>query len=156
MGGPLGIVGHGTRARQLRGPASVGQVPSLRQILVRRYRCRGCGGVLVVVPRGVLARRHFSAGAIALALLRLAGGVRVVDIRREVGGQGETAAWPTMRRWLRAGRQSQLWTCVRASPPDWDPRQVAERIAMTLLAHGPAAHGAPVDVRVFAGAALAA
>jgi hypothetical protein len=111
---------------------------------------------LVVVPRGVLARRHFSAGAIALALYRLAGGARVVDIRREVGGQGETAAWPTLRRWLRAGRQSRLWASVRASPPDWSPRHVAERIAMTLLAHAPGAHGAPVDVRVFAGAALAA
>lgn len=156
MGGPLGIVGHGTRARQLRGPASVGQLPSLRQIVVRRYRCRGCGGVLVVVPRGVLPRRHFSAGAIALALFRLAGGARVVDIRCEVGGQGETAAWPTMRRWLRAGRQSRLWASVRESPPDWGRRRVAERIAMTLIAHAPTAHGASLDVRVFAGAALAA
>ncbi|HXA55556.1 MAG TPA: hypothetical protein VNV37_11850 [Solirubrobacteraceae bacterium] len=110
---------------------------------------------MVVVPRGVLPRRHFSAGAIALALYRLVGGARVVDIRREVGGQGETSAWPTLRRWLLAGRQSWLWTCVRASPPDWGPRQVAERIAMTLLAHAPAAPGGTLDERVFAGAALA-
>ena len=109
-----------------------------------------------MVPRGVLARRHFSAGAIALALYRLAVGARVVDIRREVGGQGETAAWPTLRRWLHAGRQSRLWASVRASPPDWGSPQAAERIAMTLVAHAPAAQGAPLDVRVFAGAALVA
>jgi hypothetical protein len=111
---------------------------------------------LTVVPRGVLPRRHFSAGAIALALFRLAGGARVVDIRGEVGGQGETATWPTLRRWLYAGRQSRLWASVRASPSDWGSRQVAERIAMTLVAHAPATDVGPLDVRVFAGAALAA
>ncbi len=102
-----------------------------------------------------MRRRHFGAAAIALALFRFGAGDRLVDIRREVGGHGETAAWPTLRRWVRAGRQSRLWSCVRGSPPDWDPRQAAERIAMTLVAYAPAATDAPLDVRVFAGAAHA-
>jgi hypothetical protein len=38
----------------------------MRVLLVRRYRCRRCGAVAVVVPRGVLRRRHFGASAIAL------------------------------------------------------------------------------------------
>jgi hypothetical protein len=157
LGAPLGIVGHGTRARQVRGPASVGRLPVLRQILVRRYRCRGCSAILVVVPLGILDRRHFGASAIALALFRFGGGTRVVEIRREVGGYGDTAAWPTLRRWVRAAGQAQLWGCVRASPPEWGRRQVAQRVAMTLVAHAPPLAGeASLDARVFAGAAHAA
>ena len=91
----------------------------MRVMPVRRYRCRGCNAVLVVVPRGVMRRRHFGAAAIALALFRFGAGARVVDIRREVGGHGESAAWPTLRRWIRAGGQARLWGCVRGSPPDW-------------------------------------
>jgi hypothetical protein len=112
--------------------------------------------VIVVVPRGVLRRRHFGAAAVALALLRFGSGARVVDIRHEIGGYGETASWPTLRRWVRAGGQAQLWGCVRARPPDWSPRQVAQRIAMTLVAYAPAAADASLDVRVFEGAAHAA
>jgi hypothetical protein len=127
----------------------------MRVMAVRRYRCRGCGGVLVVVPRGVLRRRHFGAAAIALALLRLGSGARVADIRRELGGQGETAWWPTLRRWVRAGGEARLWACVRASPPDWGPRPIALRIAMTLVAYAPTS-GTALDVRAFEGAAHAA
>ncbi len=127
----------------------------MRVIPVRRYRCRRCDAVVVVVPRGVMRRRHFGAAAIALALFRFGADARVVDIRREVGGHGETAAWPALRRWVRAGGQARLWSCVRGSPPEWGPRQVAERIAMTLVAYAPATTVAPLDVRVFAGAAHA-
>jgi hypothetical protein len=94
--------------------------------------------------------------AIALALFRFGSGGRVVDIRRELGGHGETAAWPTLRRWVRAGGQARLWTCARASPPDWGLRAVAERIAMTLVAYAPEATSASLERRVFAGAAHAA
>jgi len=127
----------------------------MRVMPVRRYRCRHCSSVIVVVPRGVLRGRHFGAAAIALALFRFGCGARVVDIRRELGGQGETASWPTLRRWVRAGGEARLWGCVRASPPDWGPRPIAERIAMTLVAYAPTA-GAALDVRVFEGAAHAA
>jgi hypothetical protein len=94
--------------------------------------------------------------AIALALFRYGGGGRVVEIRREVGGHGETAAWPTLRRWVRAGGQARLWRCVRASPPDWGARPIAERIAMTLVAYAPDVPGSSLDQRVFAGATHAA
>jgi hypothetical protein len=156
LGRKLGIVGHGVRDRQVRGPAAPGVRASMRLVRARRYRCRGCSAVLVVVPRGVLARRHFAAGAIALALLRYSQGARVADIRRELGGQGDTAAWPTMRRWARAAASVRLWKCVRASPPDWGLRRRAERAAMTLLAHAPAtASTMSVDARVFIGAGFA-
>jgi hypothetical protein len=156
MGGPLGIVGHGLRARQVRGPASPGSAPVVRQIQVRRYRCRGCHAVLVVVPGGLLERRHFSAGAIALALYRLGNGARVTDIRREIGGHGDTAAWPALRRWTRAAGQARLWRCVRASPAGWTAGAVAQRVAMTLAAHAPAPTDTPLPERVFVGAAHAA
>jgi hypothetical protein len=134
---------------------SVGAPPVMRVMPVRRYRCRRCSAVIVVLPRGVLGRRHFGAATIA-ALLRFGSGVRVVDIQREMGGHGETATWPTLRRWVGAGGQARLWGCVRASPPDWSPRQVAERVAMTLVAYAPAAAAASLEVRVFAGAVHAA
>jgi hypothetical protein len=113
--------------------------------------------VVVVVPQGVMRRRHFSAGAIALALLRFGLGVRVVDIRKALGGQGETAAWPSLRRWARAARAGQMWKAVRDSPAYWGLRAVAERVAMTLAAFAPAGLAyARIDDRVFAGAAHAA
>lgn len=115
-----------------------------------------CRAILVVVPRGILLRRHFGAGPIALALFRFATGSRVVDIRREIGGLGDTASWPTLRRWTRAAASRQLWACIRASPTHWSGRQLAERAAMTLVAYAPSAPMASLAARVFAGAAHAA
>lgn len=110
----------------------------------------------MVAPRGLLARRHFGASAIALALYRFGVGVRVTDIRREVGGQSETASWPALRRWVGRAGGARLWRCVRASPPDWGRRAVAQRVAMTLAAHAPLPADTALDARVFAGAAHAA
>jgi hypothetical protein len=128
------------------------------EILARRYRCQRCGAVLVVVPRGVLRARLFSASAIGLALMLWA--VRCVparQVRRRVSPWsvvGSTAAdgWASLRRWVR--QAPQLFPGVRPCPEEWTDRQKAERIAMALAACAPAADGALIE-RVFIGAAQA-
>src|SRR5262245_55650155 len=68
-GAALVLVGHGLRERQARGPAEPQSRPETRVLRVRRYRCRLCGGLTTVLPRGLTARRHYSASAIGLALV---------------------------------------------------------------------------------------
>jgi hypothetical protein len=123
----------------------------------RRYVCRSCAAVITVVPRQVLARRHFGAGAIGFALfvygkLRAAAG----HVAKRVGlwGRGP-GAWRTVRRWLAAVEDGRLFRGVRASPGGWSPRRRAERAAMTLAARSLLPETAPEEARVFEGAAVA-
>lgn len=156
-GRPLGLVGHGWRERQLRGPAAPNEAPSTRVVFVRRYRCRACEAIVTVVPRQVLAGRHFAAGAIALALFVFGKlGATAAAAAARIGscacGPG---AWRTLRRWLSAIETGRLFPGVRGAPPTWSPRQRAERTAMTIAARMPAVIGATEVDRVFAGAAFA-
>ena len=68
VGAPLVLHGHGTREREIRGPVAPGQPPVSVLVTVRRYQCQPCRVVLTVVPRSMLARRRYSAAAIAFAL----------------------------------------------------------------------------------------
>jgi len=63
--------------------------------------------VLVVVPRGVMPRRHYGYAAIAMALvLWLVVGERVHEVRRRVCAwqltSSATSSWPALRRWRSA------------------------------------------------------
>lgn len=128
-------------------------------IAARRYQCRGCGALVTVLPRGLVARRHYAATAIGLALL-LVGvfGQRLLEVRRRVcawPSSFEAGAWAAPRRWVAAIEQGRLFAPLRASPPAWTMRQRAERAAMTLVAMAPP----PVDsteAAVMVGAAHAA
>lgn len=161
-GAPVGahvvLHGHGTRGRLVRGPLRPDGTPEEVEILGRRYRCQRCGAVLLVVPRGVLRSRLFSAGAIGLALMLWAvHRVPAREVRRRVspwGVVGSTAAagWASLRRWVQ--QAPRLFPGVRASPDHWTDRQRAERIATTLAACAPATDGSLAE-RVFAGAAQA-
>ncbi|MCG8422105.1 MAG: hypothetical protein MJE77_29630 [Proteobacteria bacterium] len=71
LGSKLGIWGHGLRERQLLGPLEPDGLPQRVDIKVRRYLCRHCKAVMVVVPRGVLPRRYYTGCAIALAMALL-------------------------------------------------------------------------------------
>ena len=152
--------GHGLRERQQRGPLEAGGRARTVVIRQRRYRCQECGALIVVRPRGVLRGRHYSAGAIGLALgLFGVVGLPLSEVRRRVspwGVVGETASstWLTVRRWVRAIRERRLFGGVRATPPTWRARQVAERAAMTLEALAPPTISDEIAVRVFAGATL--
>jgi hypothetical protein len=154
----LNLVGHGLRDRQLRGPPAVGSPPAVAVVRVRLYLCVECGAVMTVVPREVVARRHFSAPAIGLAMA-LFGVAEFAahEVRRRVSpwsvvGPTAAAGWLTLRRWLRAARRGELFAAVRPAPPGFSSRQVAARVATTLAASA-LPHTAKIfDEQVFAGA----
>lgn len=131
--------------------------PAVRTVRTRRYRCRRCAAVIAVVPRQVLARRHFAAGAIALALFVFGKhGATAADSAKRVGSWARgPGAWRTLRRWIAAIDAGALFPCVRGSPHHWTPRQRAERAATTVAALVPATSAPSEEALVFAGAALA-
>src|SRR5262245_2921764 len=46
----LVVVGHGLRARAIEGPLAPSGGPVVLDVMTRRYRCRACDAILVVVP----------------------------------------------------------------------------------------------------------
>ena len=157
-GGGVVLIGHGLRERQIRGPAGPQGQPEIRVVLVRRYRCRLCGGLTTVLPRGLTARRHYSASAIGLSLC-LYGMQRLPlgETRRRVCTWPigfETDRWTTLPGWVAAIEQGRLFPEVRACPPSFTMRERAERAAATLCAL--ALDAGLIEAQVFEGAALAA
>ena len=75
-------------------------------IAARRYRCQRCSAVIVVVPRGIAARRLFSSAAIAFALwLFGAEQQSPVQVRKAVSpwqaaGMEAAAGWAQLKRWV--------------------------------------------------------
>lgn len=127
-------------------------------IAVRRYRCRHCCAVCTVVPRGVVPRRHFSAGAIGWTLFLLGHeGLSSRVIRDRVGGQGcpEAGAWVTPGRWLNAVEKQRLFRIRPALAGS--TLQRAERVAMALVSFAPPAlERTPLGEQAFAGAEVLA
>lgn len=156
-GGPIGMVGHGVRSRQVRGPAGPGQTPSVHVLHVRRYRCARCGRSVTVVPRGLLARRQYAASAIALACLCWSFGRLTLAQTRERVAPGQTfeSGWPAVGRWLAAIGTGTMLPSVRPWPAEVERRRQAERVAATVMALAPSGIEGD-EARLFAGAALAA
>jgi hypothetical protein len=161
LGRRMGIIGHGLRHRQQRGPLVAGGAPKVVAILARRYACR-CGAILMVVPGETVPRRLYTASAIAWALALFGvDQVTPAQVRQRTSPWtivGATAAtgWATLRRWVRAVRDRRLLTKIRPSPPDFTDRQVAERAATTVAAlASPSLATLPISARAFAGAARA-
>ena len=157
-GAPLGLVGHGVRERQVRGPTDATGEPVIRTLAVRRYRCLRCGGITTVLPRGLCARRHYSASAIGLSLCLFGmRGLSLGETRARVcpwRSGFETERWTTLPGWLLAIEQGRLLSRVRPSPPSASRRQRAQRAAATLC--GLALCTGGVEAQAFEGAALAA
>jgi hypothetical protein len=160
IGGLLGLHGHGLRERHQWGPAEFGGAPAQLGILLRRYICQSCGAVVVVGPRGVVRRRLYSAGAIALALaLYGIAGLAPAEVRRQVSplrivGPTAAAGWASLRRWSRAVRARTLFPAIRALPANATLRQVAARAATTLAAYAPGSAGLSIESAAFLGASM--
>jgi len=110
-GRSLGIVGHGLRGRDVEGPDEPGEDPTSTTVLARRYRCLGCGAVLVVVPSGVGRGLRYTLEAVGHALA-LWGYARATAeaARRAVStararGFSAPGRWSSLRRWAARGTQ---------------------------------------------------
>jgi hypothetical protein len=75
--------------------------------MARRYRCRSCGAILVVVPSGVGRGYRYSLGAIAWALSlwayerATAAQVRTRTSTAKTVGAASATRWASLRRWTR-------------------------------------------------------
>ncbi|WP_437325352.1 hypothetical protein [Sorangium sp. So ce381] len=163
LGGAIRLQGHGKRERQVWGPSGPDQPPEMLTVTARRYRCVSCGAVLLVVPRGVLGRRLYSASAIGFALalwgLVLA---TAAEVRRRVApagivGDSAVTGWTTLRRWVRDVAQRRLFAEAPDPVPAASLRQRAGRAAVALVASAdPTTRALPIEHRAFFGAAHAA
>jgi hypothetical protein len=149
------IVGHGLRTRTLEGPVEPEARPVAAEIHARRYRCRACEAILVVVPRGVGRSFRYSLATIAWAL-GLWGYERVpaADVRarsstaKRVGAASATR-WASLLRWTRCA----LKLFGIATEEFGTHRQRAARITTFVASHAPIATG-PVPHDAFHGAAF--
>jgi len=155
-GRALGVVGHGVRERQQRGPVAAEVAPTVVVVAVRRYLCRRCDAVMTVVPREVEPRRHYSRPALALALARLGLlGETEAAVRRAVSPWPivATDGWRTLRRWAAAVRRRALFGAALMPPAIARNAVVAAHVTQWVLGHvPPTLRDAPIIAQVFAGA----
>ena len=139
-GAPLGLIGHGIRRRHQLGPSDVGERPEVAEVIVRRYRCRGCGAVVTVVPRGVAPRVRYRLAAVAWALGRWWQGVSAAEVRREVSpfvhvGEEARRGWRSLRRWV------EMLGSALGLDAFGPPRRRVERVLQQLAARALEASG---------------
>jgi hypothetical protein len=155
----LSLWGHGLRERLVQGPPVPDGEPTDMVIAARRYVCLGCDAVLLVVPRGIVAWRHYTAAAIAWALALFGEGRPVAEVRRRTSttrqpaGFGEARRWASLRRWAKAVLARALFGRAPIRPPAGATlRQIAALIARTLAAHAlPSVRQRPIAEQAYLG-----
>ena len=159
VGKRLAIVGHGLVERQVLGPGAATAGPERTVVQMRRYRCRSCKAILLVGPRGLVARRWYGAGAIALAFVAYARGETSAAVRcrisptTRVGGSARER-WMTLVRWVDAAGRGELFAVSNLGA--LTRRRVAEQVALVLAARAGRELGGNLAEAAFAGAAEAA
>jgi hypothetical protein len=153
------IVGHGVVERQVLGPATAAEPPEHGVVKLRRYRCRACRAILVVGPRGLVVRRWYGAGAMALAFAVVARGgtsraARVRTSPSRAVGASAAERWVTVVRWIEAARRGELFGV--AGLDGLSRRGVAEQVVLALAARGGRDLGVEIAESAFAGASIAA
>ncbi len=137
-GAGLGLHGHGLRDRAVFGPPGADADPDRAWVRCRRYRCvvGTCGAIILVVPRGVAPRRHYSLAAIAMAMT-LWGILALTPARvRDRICVSPSVAWGTewssLRRWAHSAR-----ALVDLPAAVFTLREVAARVAQIAIGRAP-------------------
>ena len=149
------IVGHGRRTRTVEGPLSAGAATTLTEVVTRRYRCRACAAILVVLPRGVGRGYRYTLSAIAWALALWgterapASQVRARTSTAKTVGASSASRWASLPRWTRCA----LASFGVAATKHGTTRQNAAKVSSFVAAHAAIATGR-VSVDAFYGAAF--
>lgn len=148
------VVGHGLRARTIEGPLSAHAKPVLTEVLTRRYECRACHAILVVVPKGVARSFRYSCSAIGWALAlwgcqhATASSVRARTSTAQTVGASSLDRWASLRRWTR----SALRLFGAPLSEHGTVRERAAAVASFVAAHALLPQG-PLPADAFCGAA---
>lgn len=150
MGGRIRLHGHGMRVRMQLGPSVLDARPEVGEVIARRYRCRDCGAVSVVIPRGVFPCLRYSVVAVVLALgLWTDVGLSAAAVRWRVSpfavvGHDARRGWRSLRRWARSVR----WP---GAPPATGAARPSARRTLAWLASFAASAG-PLTAQAVEGA----
>ncbi|MFO0025663.1 MAG: hypothetical protein ACK6DV_25265, partial [Deltaproteobacteria bacterium] len=111
----------------------------MTDVVGRRYACRACDAIVVVLPRGVARGRRYSLWAIAAALAwwaydRIpAASVRERTSTAKTIGAASATRWASLARWTRCALA--LFGC---EPPGLGTvRERATRVAAFVASHAP-------------------
>ncbi len=142
----LGIYGHGTFKRQVRGIAP-GQ---WLVIFVRRFRCTRCGVTISVLPDFLVARRYYLGATILRVLIEvLLKGTSVAQLRESVGPSERAPHWHAPGAWARdLGRG--IWSGAVPGIAKATAPSPAERLQKLLGAAG--LHKRSLDAEIKAAA----
>jgi hypothetical protein len=111
----------------------------LTEILARRYVCRACGAVALVMPADVARRCLYTLSVIAAALAQWShGGWSATAVRSVFGAflvlGAAATGWPSLVRWARMAER--LWPRIGRLPCS-SPRALAHRVSAKLSAFAP-------------------
>jgi hypothetical protein len=128
-------------------------------IVVRRYRCKLCGAVMTVLPSLAQPLKHFSGGAIALALA-LWGlcGKSAEAVREQVNDWRTTGpgarGWRSLSRWATDASSGVLFAGLKLIAVSGDAIARAARISQALCGWAPSEQRTQaLAAQAFAGAA---
>ena len=135
------IYGHGLVERQQRGPPGAGEMATCLELWVRRYLCTACGAVMQVVPGSCVPSKHFSGGAIGLALALWSAGRTAAEVRKEVSDWRVVGAaargWRSLSRWARDVKAGKLFAWLALGEQAGSARMIAGRAAQALRGYAP-------------------
>ena len=145
-GGRLGIYGHGTYKRQIRGIAP----GEWLDIVVRRFRCTGCKVTISVLPDFLVARRWYLGATILRVLIEvLLKGTSVAELRESVGPGERAPHWHAPAAWARdLGRG--IWKGAIPGLAKSKAPSAAERLQKLLGAAGLHKRSLEAEIKVAA------
>ena len=108
---------------------------------IRRFLCTGCGAVMLAVPGSCAPSKHFSGGAIGLALALWSAGRTAAQVREEVSDWkvlGVAArGWRSLSRWAGEVKTGKLFAWLSLGEQTGSARVVAGRAAQALRGYAP-------------------